>query len=156
MSSRYQPAIEAFLAAHQPAIAALTQQAYTATGGHYARLLPADRTRQATSDAWEFAVALAGGQVDLAGIARVLAPGVDLAVIQDIVRMTTVQEQLFVAFVEQTLPQEPELARELVYRTHHSAARFRLALNRASMNQAVQRPAPPELAPCQGAAPARR
>jgi hypothetical protein len=56
--------------------------------------------------------------------------------------MTTVQEQLFVALVDQTLPDQPELAHELVYRTHHIAARFRLALSRAGMNQVVQRPAP--------------
>jgi hypothetical protein len=147
MISPHQPAILAFLAAHQPAIAALTQQAYTLVGGHYAALPPAAQARQATSDAREFAAALGSGSVDLAGIDRVIGAGVDLAVIQDIVRMTTVQEQLFVAFVEQTLPQDPELARDLIQRVHHVAARFRLALSRASMGQVVQRPAPPERGP---------
>jgi hypothetical protein len=147
MSHPHQPAIQAFLAAHQPAIAALTQQAYARVGGHYAALSAADQARQATSDAREFAAALSSGTVDLAGIDRVIGAGVDLAIIQDIVRMTTVQEQLFVAFVEQRLPQEPELARDLVQRVHHVAARFRLALSRAGMDHVVQRPAPPAPGP---------
>ena len=89
MINRSQPAILAFLDTHQADLAALTQQAYAHVRGHYARLAPADRTRQATSDAREFAAALGSGMADLAGIARVLAAGVDLTVIQDIVRMTT-------------------------------------------------------------------
>jgi hypothetical protein len=80
MCLRHRCAIAAFLAAHQPAIAALAQRAYTAAGGHYARLPPADRSRQATSDAQEFASALASDQVDVARIDRVMASGVDLAV----------------------------------------------------------------------------
>jgi hypothetical protein len=72
--------IAAFLAAHQPAIAALTQQTYTRASGHCAHLPSADRSCQATSDAQEFASALASGQVDVARIDRVLASGVDLAV----------------------------------------------------------------------------
>jgi hypothetical protein len=143
MISPHQPAILTFLATHQPAIATLTQQAYALVGGHYAALPPRAQARQATSDAREFAAALGSGTVDLAGIDRVIGTAVDLAVIQDIVRMTTVQEQLFVAFVEQTLSDEPELARELVQRVHHVAARFRLALSRAGMDQVVQHPAPP-------------
>jgi hypothetical protein len=143
MISRSQPAILAFLDAHQAAIAALTQQAYALVGGHYALLSPLVQAAQATSDAREFAAALSSGSIDLAGIARVIGAGVDLAVVQDIVRMTTVQEQLFVAFVEQTLPDQPELAHDLIQRTHHVAARFRLALSRAGMDQVVQRPDPP-------------
>ena len=145
MSHPHQPAIEAFLAAHQPAITALTRQAYTLVGGHYAALSPTDQAQQATSDAREFAAALTSGSVDQAGIDRVIGSEVALTVIQDIVRMTTVQEQLFVAFVEQVLPAEPDLARALIQHTHHVAARFRLALSRAGMDHVVQRPGPPAL-----------
>ena len=150
MISRHQPAILAFLAAHRSAIAALTHQAHTLVGGHYAALPPEAQARQATQDAQEFAAALGSGTVDLAGIDRVIGAGVDLAVIQDIVRMTIAQENLFVAFVEQTLPYQPDLARDLVQRTHHVATRFRLALSRAGMDQVVQRPAPTLTRPGRG------
>lgn len=143
MNSRHQPAILAFLDAQQRALAALTQQAYARVGGHYALLAPLAQAAQATSDARELAAALSSGTVDLAGIDRVIGAGVDLAVIQDIVRMTTVQEQLFVAFVDQALPDQPELAHDLVQRTHHVAARFRLAISRAGMDHVVQHPDDP-------------
>src|SRR5690242_1526137 len=88
MDSRFQPAILAFLDAHQADLAALTQQAYDLVGGHYALLSPVAQAAQATSDAREFAAALGSGTIDLAGIDRVIGAGVGLAVIQDIVRMT--------------------------------------------------------------------
>ena len=144
---RAQPAaVVQFLAAHQPALAALTLQAYAEAGGHYAARSPAEHQRQATEDAAEMTQALTSGVVDQTEVQRIVSAAGSSAILQDIVHMLGAQERLFVQFVAETLPEEPELAHELERRVHNLSARLRMALTTAAMTQVVQqtgRPRPP-------------
>ncbi len=130
MFDRYQAAVVQFLEVHQPELVALMLQAYAETGGHYAAIPTEARPQQAANDVREFSQALSSRTVDFDAIGRALGTGADQARLADVAFMITVNLRLFAEFVVASLPEQPDLARELVQRAHHVGTRLRVALTR--------------------------
>jgi hypothetical protein len=147
MVDRYQAAVVQYLEVHEPELIALMLQAYTETGGHYAAVPAEVRAQQATNDVREFSQALSTRAVDFDAIGRALGTGADQARLADVAFMITVNLRLFAEFVVASLPEQPDLARELVQRAHHVGTRLRLALTRAM--ERTGRPAVPRRAAIQ-------
>jgi hypothetical protein len=130
MFDRYQAAVVQYVEAHQTELVALMLQAYAETGGHYAAIPVEARAQQAGNDVREFSQALSSRTVDFDAIGRALGTGADPARLADVAFMITVNLRLFAEFVVASLPEQPDLARELVQRAHHVGTRLRVALTR--------------------------
>jgi len=130
MFDRYQAAVVQYLEAHQTELVALMLQSYTETAGHYAAIPAEARAQQAACDVLEFSQALSSRAVDFDAIGRALGSDADQARMADVAFMITVNLRLFAEFVVASLPEQPDLARELVQRAHHVGTRLRVALTR--------------------------
>jgi hypothetical protein len=128
MFDRYQAAVVQFLEAHQTELVALMLQSYAETAGHYAAIPAEARARQAANDVREFSQALSSRAVDFDAIGRAMGTVADQSRLADVAFMITVNLRLFAEFVVASLPEQPDLARELVQRAHHVGTRLRLAL----------------------------
>jgi hypothetical protein len=124
-----------FLETEGSAIRDLVAQAYAEAGGHYSALPPAERRRQAATDAGEFAADLIRGSIDRQAVRdMVVAIGGGASVADDINRMAIALERLFAAFVGERLAAEPELAADLVRRSRNVNASFRSAVMAARLD----------------------
>jgi hypothetical protein len=113
------------------------EQAYQATGGHYAALTPEERQAQAEIDCRDFIADLLRGVPDRAAIRRMAQAAPGPATISDIIHMAEAFEQLFKAFVQARLATQPQLARELAQRNTFVMGRFRLSLSAAHLDSVV-------------------
>lgn len=128
-----------FLENEGAAISDLVAQAYAEAGGHYSALAPAERRRQAATDASEFTADLLRGRIDRQAVrAMVAATGGGASVADDINRMAIALERLFAAFVTARLVAEPELAADLVRRSRNVNASFRSAVMAARLDALLQ------------------
>jgi hypothetical protein len=135
-----QDQLERFLRESQPAVAELLEQAYEEAGGHYAAMASEERRRQANIDVGEYVEALIRGGVDREVVQSashaVTANGID---INDILRMSNALERLVTLFFQAQLPQQPDVAQELIRRARNVAASFRANLVAARMDDSLRR-----------------
>jgi hypothetical protein len=143
MFDRYQAAVVQYLEAHQTELIALMLQSYTETGGHYAAISSDVRAQHAASDVREFSQALSSRAVDFDAIGRAMGTAADQDRLADVAFMITVNLRLFAEFVVASLPEQPDLARELVQRAHHVGTRLRLALTRGMERRGLPATPPP-------------
>src|SRR5215212_5665399 len=142
---RYQNEIERFLTTHAAAIVRIMEQAYDTAGGHYACLAPDQRRRQTATDAQELTADLLSRAVNQDALQATLQSVTDLAVVNDITRLSSTLEDLVIAFVQQQLPDEPEVAQELITRMTVVSARFRMNLSAAYMTRLTRQPIGPAI-----------
>src|SRR5439155_19528329 len=115
-----------FLEDHQVDIRALIKQAYMQAGGHYAAMTAAQRREQAVLDSRQLITDLVRGGPDRQAIQQTVAEAASESIPADIVRLASINEPLFQAFVQARLADQPEVARELLRRAGSVFARFRL------------------------------
>jgi hypothetical protein len=134
MTNRYQDQVALFFSEHQLGLVGVTEQAYVAVGGHYALLTPAERHRQAEIDSRELTEVLIRNSITLEEVEQTLHTIPSFAVLNDVIRMAEVQERLLAAFVKTRLPDQPELAHEIIARMRNLSVRFRRNLAVAHMH----------------------
>jgi hypothetical protein len=138
MTNRYQDQVALFFTEHQMGLVGVTEQAYAEVGGHYARLTPTERHRQAEIDSGELTEVLIRNTITLEEVEQTLHAIPSFAVLNDVIRMAEVQERLLAVFVKTHLPDQPELAHEIVARMRNLTVRFRRNLAVAHMHSLAQ------------------